>query len=181
MSKERILGDADINIDFIALMAKEHMLEHGTHLPTVIAVGSNGKGIGQLEGALETHDERVQAMRVLGKVFKREGSIGQLQKIFFVSEGWMSVAKKPGADLMRPSLDPNRIEVLVVSELDLQTKKTNMLLFEMRRDERKKLIEIKPYDADEAKSGETKSFLLEAFIRGYSSSVAETNGNQHLH
>lgn len=181
MSKERILGDADINIDFIALMAKEHLLEHGTHVPTVIAIGTCGKGIGQLDGALDSHEERVQAMRVLGKVFRREGSVGQLLKIYFVSEGWMSVAKKPGADLMRPSLDPNRIEVLVVSELDLQNQKTNMLLFEMARDEKQKLVEIKPYEADVAKDGKTKSYLLEAFIRGYYSGVAETNGKQHLH
>ncbi len=180
MSKERILGDEDINIEFIALMAKEHLLEHGNHFPTVIAVGTNGKGIGQLEGELDSHEERIRAMRVLGKVFRKEGSIGQLQKIFFVSEGWMSVAGRAGGTVTRPSLDPSRIEVLVVSELDLQNKKTNMLLFEMVRDEKRELVEIRPYLENHAKGGETKSYLLEAFIRGYYESIAETNG-KHLH
>ncbi|MCL5428308.1 MAG: hypothetical protein M1347_00705 [Chloroflexi bacterium] len=180
MSKERLLGDAELDIEVVVKIAKENLLKFGNHVPTVIAVGTDGKGIGQLEGDLGNHEERIRAMRVLGKVFRREGTIGRLQKIFFVSEGWMSVVGKSGGNLLRPSLDPNRIEVLVVSELDLQNQKANMLLFEMLRDEKQNLVEIRQYVDDVAKDGETKSYLLEAFIRGYYSSVAETNG-KHLH
>ena len=180
MSKEQLLGDSDIDINVIAEMAKENLLRHGSHSPTVIAVGDGGKGIGQLEGALDSHEERLQAMWALGAIFRRKKDLGQLRQIYFVSEGWLSDVRKSGAKLMQPSLDPNRIEVLVVSELDLRNSKTNMLPFEIVRDVNRKLVEIKPYDAGDAKGGETKSTLLEAFVLGYYVSVAGTNG-KHLH
>jgi hypothetical protein len=130
MSKETIGGEPDI--EQIAAISRETLLKDGNHIPTLIVVGTLGKGIGQLQGDFETSDDRRRAMSVLGKAFREEKQIGKLEKVFFISEGWMSAAAKSG-EIIRPSEDPNRIEVLVVSELDLQGKKTNMLLFEMER------------------------------------------------
>ncbi len=179
MSKERIQGEPDI--EGIAAIARENLLKYGNHVPTVIAVGTAGQGIGQLEGELETSEDRARAMKVLGRVFRREGYVGELRKVFFVSEGWMSVAAKTGGNIIRPSKDPNRMEVLVVSELDLPNKKTNMLLYEMVRNEKGELRDIKPYQVEDGKGGlETRSYLLEAFFRGYYSENAKGNG-KHLH
>src|SRR3989304_9129373 len=136
MSKERIQGEPEI--EGIAAIARENLLKYGNHVPTVIAVGTLGQGIGQLEGELETSEDRARAMKVLGRVFRREGYVGELRKVFFVSEGWMSEAAKVDGNI-RPSQDPNRIEVLVVSELDLPNRKTNMLLYEMVRNKKGEL------------------------------------------
>ncbi len=179
MSKERIQGQPDI--ESIAISAKETLLRDGHHLPMVIGVGNEGQGIAQLAGNLETNEERTRAMWILGKVFRKDGRLGQLHKVFFVSEGWMSVATKTSGNIIRPSQDPSRLEVLVVSELDLLNRKTNMLLYEMVRNEKGELREIKPYQVDGGKSGlETRSSLLEAFFRGYYSENAKGNG-KHLH
>lgn len=179
MSKEVLQGEPDI--EHIAAIAKENLLKYGNHVPTVIAVGTLGQGIGQLEGELETSEDRAQAMRVLGRVFRREGYIGELHKVFFVSEGWMSVAAKTGGNIIRPSQDPNKLEVLVVSELDLPSRKTNLLLYEMERDEKGGLRDVKPYQVEDTTSGlETRSYLLEEFFRGYYSEGAKGNG-KHIH
>ena len=178
MSKENLQGEPDI--EHIAAIAKENLLKYGNHVPTVIAVGTLGQGIGQLEGELETSEDRARAMGILGKVFRREASVGELRKVFFVGEGWMSEAAKIDASI-RPSQDPKRIEVLVVCELDLFNRNTNMLLYEMERDEQGELRDVKPYQVEETKSGlEARSYLLEAFFRGYYSENDKGNG-KHLH
>jgi hypothetical protein len=178
MSKERIQKEPDI--EEIASIARETLLKDGSHIPTVIVVGTLGQGMAQLHGDLETSEDRAKVMWFLGKAFRTESKIGKLQKIFFIGEAWMSATARSGVNI-RPSEDPKRVEVLVVTELDLNSSKTTMQLFEMVRDEHEELKSTRPYELEDAKGGlETRSNLLEAFLRGYYSESAKANG-KHLH
>lgn len=175
MSPERSQGET--KIDQIADLAKEVLLKLGSHVPTVIVVGSLGKGVAELHGELETSEDRAKAMKVLGRIFRKENTLGRLEKVYFVSEGWMSKAARSDK-LIQPSKDPNRVEVLVVSGLDLVSKKTELLLFEMVREMSGRLHDIRPYEIEETKKGlETRSYLLEAFFRGYIGESSHGNGN----
>jgi hypothetical protein len=178
MSKERLQGD--VGIEVIASMAKDHLLKTGGHPPTVLVIGTRGTVEGHLEVDMANHQEKVNAMRILGKVLSKERKLGDLRKVFFISEAWISVPGKPGSNPMRPSLDPNRVEILLVSELDMASKKSSILLYEMVRDQGGELREVIPYQFEDDKKGETRSYLLEAFVSGYNESLSERNG-KHLH
>jgi hypothetical protein len=74
---------------------------------------------GQIPNMPPTHGERVELMRFLGQAAAKSGRINQLQQVFMVTEGWMSEPREEKGELIRPSEDPNRKEVLIVSAIQM--------------------------------------------------------------
>ena len=151
-------------LDEVARLAKEVALEYGEHVPMVIAEGSTGSVVGQLVDFPETHEARSRRMYQAGVALGRSGQLGRLEQLFFVSEGWMSTAGEDGT----LSQDPDRVEVLFVSELKVGKRQANLVLFEMVRDEQRQLsaLDRLPHLA-EAGEGYVDSPLLAAFVDGF--------------
>lgn len=156
------------SIDEVVNIAKEVLLEHGNHVPTIIVQGDKGPAINQLVPFPETYEGRHRRLFITGMMLARSGRVGDLKQVFFISEGWMSVTDEQGPPQAPPSQDPNRMEGLHISYLDVEANHTDMVLFEMVRDDEEQLVELKLLDQPTvAAGGHVESPLLGAFVSGY--------------
>jgi len=109
----------------------------------------------------------VEYMRFLGQVAAKSGRIDQLQQVFMVSEGWMSIAHENKPPEMIPSRDPNRKEVLIISGMQIQERKKHMKVFEILRDSSGKATDLEEFLPDEEKDNSVDVPLLDAFVDGF--------------
>jgi len=144
----------------IADFAKAIFLQDGYHAPIVITKGTKGKRVVLLEQFGDTADERVKDMFYAGAMLADKGNIGELELIVFVNEAWMS----RNLDVL-PSLDPKRIEVLLVNSLDARTQEEQLLTYEIKRDPKGTVTDLTEMDLP--KDGHPKGRLLPAFQKGY--------------
>ena len=157
-----------ISFDEIASNAKEHLLESGEHLPALILEASNDIFVGEIPDVPGTHGDRMELMRLLGESAANGGKVGQLSQVFMISEGWMSMGAKDKPAVMSPSEDPNRKEVLIVSSINILEDMKRIELFEIFRDENKKVIDLTRLLPDEDKKDESvKIPLLETFVQSF--------------
>ncbi len=144
----------------IAGFAKAIFLRDGYHAPIVITKGTKGKRIVLLEQFGATADERVKDMFYAGAMLAQRGNIGELELIVLVNEAWL------GTNItILPSQDPKRIEVLLINSLDARTQEESLLAFEVIRDPKDKIIDLKENVLP--KDGSPKGKLLPAFQKGY--------------
>lgn len=131
MSPERSLGQIDF--EEIVSIAKELVLRDGHHVPIIIVEDNRKLITGQISDMPATHGEKVELMRHLGQAAAKSGKVEQLNQVFMVSEGWMSVAGEGNLSQMRPSKDPNRKEVLIISCINVMDRRKHLKLFEILR------------------------------------------------
>ena len=144
----------------IADVAKAIFLRDGYHAPIVIAKGSKGGRAVLLEQFGDTSDERAKDMFSAGAMLAKKAHIGELELIVFVCEGWM------GTNIaIRPSLDLNRREVLLISSLDARTQEEHIIQFEIKRDPKGQVLDLKELVFPETVT--SKGRLLPAFQKGY--------------
>jgi len=144
----------------IADVAKSIFLRDGYHAPIVIAKGTKGGRAVLLEQFGDTADERVKDMFSAGALLAQKANIGELELIVLVNEAWM------GRNInVLPSQDPKRIEVLLVNSLDARTQEERLLAFEVIRDPKDKVTDLKENTLP--KEGSPKGKLLPAFQKGY--------------
>jgi len=165
MSPER--SQHRISFEEIISNAKEVTLRDGYHVPIVVMDGSKGLSVAQFQEISETHGGRMEVMRFLGQAAARDGRVGQLRQVFLISEAWMSRADKGNPPTLRPSQDPNRKEVLIVSALQIEGRSKQLKLFEMRRNEQQRVIGLTEIEPDSKKGTSIEIPLLEAFVQGY--------------
>jgi len=144
------------------------LIKQGYHTPTIILDGTLKNGLIILEEYPGTSDERIKFMYMKGMQAAHEHSIGSLKEIFLISESWMgqkiptsSFAKRK---YVRPSIDPNRKEVLTVHSYNTLTQENTICISEIIRNDREEVIEINKVDVGEGKG---ESDLLRAFVAGY--------------
>ena len=94
MSPER--NQNPLTLEQIISNAKEIMFRDGNHVPMLIIEGGKSLVAGQIPDLPETHKKRVELMRSLGQAAAKSGRVDQLQQVFMVTEGWMSVAREDG-------------------------------------------------------------------------------------
>ena len=87
-------------------MAKEAALTHGGHVPVIIIEGGSRSVVGQLANLPRTHAGRLQVLFSVGTALAQSGDVATLRQVFFISEGWMSSAKKGAAIEAPPSQGP---------------------------------------------------------------------------
>jgi hypothetical protein len=165
MSPER--GEYRAEFEFLIQQAKEVTLRDGSHVPMLIVEGSRGLAIGQMEEMPDTHAERSDLMRSLGRAAAVSGKVGRLKQVFFISEGWMSMAENGKPPNLRPSQDPNRKEVLIVSGLELRAQQRYLRIFEMIRSPANDVVDLAELVPPHAKDGRIEVPLLEAFAQGF--------------
>jgi len=112
-----------ITLEEIISNAKEIMIRHGKHVPTLIMEASNNLVVTQVPSMPVTHGERLEFMRFVGQVAAKSGRVNQLQPVFMVSEGWLSIASEDKPVGMRPSQDPERKEALIISGMQINEQK----------------------------------------------------------
>ena len=166
MSPER--NQNSITLEEIISNAKEIMLRDGYHVPVVILEVDKKLMGAQIPDMPATHGERVQLLRFLGQAAAKSGRVNQLQQVFMVNEGWMSVASEDKPEEIRPSQDPNRKEVLIISAIQMKERKKQMKVFEILRDSSEQVVGLEEFLPEEKKRDESVDIpLLDAFVQGF--------------
>ena len=166
MSPER--SQYQVSFEEIISNAKEIMLRDGKHVPVLIMEASKNLVVGQIPDMPATHGERVELMRFLGQAAAKSGRVDQLQQVFMVSEGWMSMASEDKPAEIRPSQDPDRKEVLIISAMQMEERKKHLKVFEILRDSNEQVVGFEEFLPDEQKRDESVDIpLLEAFVQGF--------------
>lgn len=169
MSKEHASRPKQPFLDTISEQAREIMLWDGAHRPTLFLKGSQETMSHPIMELPATAESRRKMLFILGTLITKVEQLGSLEEVILVTEAWMSKALDEHAPHMPPSKDPNRIEVLVINQIDLTTNQSQLRLFEMIRDDRGELTELKTYSdvPDDQQGHSSDSPLLNAFVAGY--------------
>ena len=165
MSPER--SSYEISFEEIISNAKEKMLLDGKIEPILVIESSKSLVIVPLQDMPETHGERIGLMRFLGQVTAKSGRVNQLQQVFMVTEGWMIKANEDEHVKTRPSEDPNRKEVLIISGMQMRERKKHLKLFEILRDSNERVVGLEGFSPDAKKYESVEIPLLEAFVYGF--------------
>jgi hypothetical protein len=174
MRKEHDPKPQPLTFEEVTRVAKEVLLQHGNHVPTVIADGSKQAVVTQILEMADTHERRVRQMFETGFFLARSGEVGALKQAFFITEAWLSVAKVDEPPKVRPAQDPQRKEVLLISSLKLQLREQQSALVEMIRDSQGKLVKLQEMNFDQPDEGDNR--LLSAFVAGFTAaSTAKFN------
>jgi hypothetical protein len=153
-----------MDVDEIVKLTKEYVTQFGNHPATLFVVGTNSKGGVSFSDFGQDHDQRVRAMAQAGLQVAREKDVGELEQLIFICEAWASPPRK---EFVRPSRDPNHIEVLLVNTLDVPTDKQELHMFEIERDTKGNVSDLKQVTSP--KEGVVASPLLPAFVAGFTS------------
>ncbi|MHB8749533.1 MAG: hypothetical protein ACYDBJ_10140, partial [Aggregatilineales bacterium] len=157
----------NLTIEQVASIATENVLRDGGHRPTLIAEGSRNDAKVEFDALGKTFEERQKQMIKAGFLLARNPQFGLLRQAFFISEGWMSMSPLDKPPTTPPAQDPNRKEVLIISGLTVENRHANMVIFEMIRDSRSRLRELKPFESFPDVSMSAESPLLEALFFGF--------------
>jgi hypothetical protein len=147
--------------EFIPLAA-ELLLRTGTVTPTVIVETQRALSVGHIPDMPDTYQERVELMRFLGEETAKSGRVEQIDQVFMVTEGWMSEHEEG-----RPSDDPDRKEVLIISAIQVKEQKKLLKLLEITRNSDQDVTHLKDVAADREGEGSADLPLLEAFVQGF--------------
>lgn len=158
-----------ISLEEFIPLAAEILLRNGEVIPTVIMEANGDLAVGQIPDMPATHRERAELMRYLGEEAAKSGKVGQLEQVFMVTEGWMSEESEDKPAKVRPSDDPDRIEVLIVSAIQVKEQKKLLKILEILRDRNKKVVGLKEFLPDKEKEATVEIPLLEAFVQGFQS------------
>jgi hypothetical protein len=155
-------GEIPIKIpDEILTLAKDSMVKLGGVPPTLFVLGAKHKTYMLLpEG--ETLPERVHIMTQAGVQLAKSGEVGEVEQVVYVSEGWASPPRTP---FLRPSQDPNRTEVLVISASDAKTNTQTLQMYACIRGAKQAVTDLKRLPLPE--DAKAESPLLPAFLVGY--------------
>jgi hypothetical protein len=165
MQRERDPNPRSLTFEEVTRIAKETILKHGNHIPTLIADGSKRPVFTQIVDMEATPEGRVQQMFTTGFILARSGQVGVLNQVFFITEAWLSTATADELPEKRPSEDPQRKEVLLISSFKVSQRQQRSAVIEMVRDSSGKLVDLHEIEFGEESEGENR--LLTAFVVGF--------------
>ena len=79
----------------------------------------------------------------------------------------MSVAAQENPPRIRPSQDPERKEVLIVSGLEVMGRRTQLRIFEMVRNGAQEVVDLPELSSPQAGEATAQVPLLDAFVQGF--------------
>ena len=165
MSKEQYHQPARLTLDDVARKAQEVLLEDGYHVPTLILERDGQATVTQVNPMAETSAARVEQLQRVGFMLAQQEDVVIPQQVFFITEGWMSMVDKDQKHPSRPSEDPHRKEVLLVTVLDMRERGSSTSVFEMSRDDEQRLSALHPLQMGEDERMDSP--LIEAFVQGF--------------
>jgi hypothetical protein len=156
---------------------KEATLKLGFHMPTLVAKGKGGVSIAHFSNFGDTHEDKAMRLFMAGIDTAHSNQVGELTEVILISEGWMNLAKRDGTKDVLPSQDPERKEVLIVTGVKLGIEpEPEMVIFEMVRDARGKLIDLEDFDLPQLGKGDhIETPLLDAFVSGFKMGASQMN------
>jgi hypothetical protein len=155
-----------ITLEDVVERAKATTLEYGGHVPTLIVQGNKDLVVSEFPD-LPDGEDHAEMMYTLGYLLGGIGNIGILEQVIFISEAWLSRGNKENPPQMPASEDPQRIEVLIISALVVQTGQAALALLEMLRNSDDQLIDLKSLTPPQAEDAYMESPLLAAFVQGF--------------
>lgn len=170
MRKEWKQRPAPITFELVSRLAKESLLRQGSHPPTLVVDGFKNPIVIQMERLAPTFEGRLQQMFVTGQALAHEGIAGRVRSVYFVTEAWLSQARKGSLPDVPPSQDPQRKEVLIVSGLSGligHRQQVHLAIYEMVRNAQGALRELRDYNFPDDPKMVADTPLLEAFLDGY--------------
>lgn len=173
MTAER--NPTKFSFELVKKSAVEIMLRDGSHLPLMIAQGSNRAVVGFPDQLPSTAEGRLRWMWKSGFEISADQQIGKLEEIFFVGEGWMNEAKEGKLPEISPANDPQRKEILMISSQKVNSKVANMAIYEMVRDGNGDLTDLVGIEFDSEKADRGENRLLAAFLLGYGEGISSQN------
>jgi hypothetical protein len=165
MHSERDPKPHAITFEEVTRVAKEMLLQHGNHVPTLIVEGSKETVVTQVLDVADTNEGRVQQMFEVGYSLARSGEVGTLRQVYFVIETWMSTVDPGEQPAIRPSQDPQRKEILLITSVSVPQREQKAAVLEMVRDQTGHLTELRDLPFDDEGVGENR--LLTAFVVGF--------------
>lgn len=169
---------APLTMEVVSQEAREVLLREGQHLPTVIVEGIQKTIVMRLIGVPPTHDQRLAQMFSAGYQLGARVDLGGVRQIFHISEAWLSRVQPGEALELPPSQDPQRHEVLVISQLDVINRQVQLAAFEMLRDASGELNEVHVSDMGDTEGKPEDVPLLVAFIAGYGEALSQDTPHQ---
>lgn len=170
-----------ITFEFVVAAAKEDLLIDGTQPPMLIIQGKT-KAIWVDVGFPENTKSRHGAMyHIIGLTAAQTDVVGDVSEIFLVREALMSDVDAHERPLPKPSQDPKRREVLIISSVRFHDGKKRAAVIELLCDSKGTLRELKDLDVA-SDSPLADSPLLNAFVDGYTqgrASPGETEQSQN--
>ena len=142
----------------------------GGFISELIAIGDANNIIIAFADLPETFEEKIKMFVGAGKKTGTDALIGKLQKLYFGTESWMIQVDK---DEEKPDGyirdNPNRVEILLLTEQNLENHTSQAKFYIMKRDSEEKLIDLAEMDGLKNKSefNKTESPLLDAFAWGF--------------
>ncbi|HCR70138.1 MAG TPA: hypothetical protein DIW23_01740 [Anaerolineae bacterium] len=165
MSPER--QKPNISFEEVVSQAKETILRMGNHVPALIVEGDKKLVYGEILDLPPTHGERMNLLRFLGQTSAKSAVIGKLNKAYMVTEGWMSTVGEDKPSNLRPSQDPEKKEVLIISGIEIQDNKKRIMVYEIIRNKNKKIDHLEELFSDTDNEKMAESPLLDAFVDGF--------------
>lgn len=123
-----------MDIKDVADIAQEYACSEGEFPMVLIVEGTNGVHPFKLGDVPNDPKRKCTYMHMVGMTLSTKSEVGSVRRVFLLFPVWMSWGPANMRPAMPPSRDPHRQEALLVSSLDLVTKKTEALIFGVQRD-----------------------------------------------
>ena len=169
MTKEHDHPPSQLTLEDVARRAQEVLLAEGAHAPTLIIAGYGQVAVVQMDSLAETSEARFEHMERTGFTFAQQADRVIPERVFFITEAWLSLPDKGQTSVKRAAEDPARKEVLIVSGLDMRQRGASAQVYEMIRDADGRLTSFGTLQIGdgEDKASRIESPLLEAFVQGF--------------
>lgn len=178
MKYEREKRSQPLSLAEVSQRAKEVTLKDGEHAPTLMVEGNRAGSVMQFTELAPTHEGRAQQMFTAGFWLAQQREIGSLSQVFFITEAWMSASQGGQLPTVMPSQDPQRLEVLIISQLQVVSQRKDVAIWEMQRNPEGQLVQLVAFNVEEDKH-QIESPLLSAFTAGFR--VGSGGGKKPLH
>ena len=150
----------------VVAQAKASALKTGGHMPVLLLEGTKQSYVVALDTFPDDSLEKRRTLFAVGYSVARNDKLGALVQVYFISEAWVSIIRQGTLPDVRPSQDPQRQEILVISCINLKEQTKEIAILSYVRDNEGRLIAIKDFGNEGI---QFESELLDAFLAGYRS------------
>lgn len=154
---------------------QEFMQEKGI-TPKILINGTKNNVLIPMPFLPSNPEAKFQMFNEIGKELAKDiFKIGIINSVFFISEAWLGTAKK-GDKLIRPSLDKNRKEVILINalELNMTTGNKNIVItYEIDRKQKEPKLKKDLDSRDSKDMSGFESNLINELMRGFATEIKD--------
>jgi len=156
-----------LTLDAVASTAVEVLLRDQEHLPMVLAEGKRNVTVLGIEMPSTPAERRLMLAFAGAKIKELEPEIGALQQAFLISEAWEVHRTEEQPVGFRPSEQPDRIEVLMISRWQRERPgESTLRRYKMLRNQEEVITDVVRL-SEEGGVTVYRQNLMDALIQGY--------------